>query len=209
MQFWLASHSRDRESVTRAWRTVPPFFGISTRSSHSGNPFATSLCMNPGLPMPDGYRSIVIGADPVPPHARQANRSGERRLRHFQRVEPSPQVEQQLGVEARAHLPGVDEVVLLEVADEQRPQTDAPALWVREAADHQLLRRLAFHLQPVRRAAVLIDGIPPLGHDPFPALLGCALPRLLTVQRSHALQGLTQREAEQSGTTLLERQRPQ
>jgi hypothetical protein len=37
------------------------FLGTSTRSSHDGNPFDTSFCQNPFLPMPDGYRSIVTG----------------------------------------------------------------------------------------------------------------------------------------------------
>ena len=61
MVFWLAIQSSDRVSVTSGWCTVPSFFGTSTRSSHAGKPFETSFWMNPFLPMPAGYRSIVIG----------------------------------------------------------------------------------------------------------------------------------------------------
>ena len=43
MLFWLASQSSDRVSETSGWCTVPPFFGTSTRSSQSGNPFETSF----------------------------------------------------------------------------------------------------------------------------------------------------------------------
>ena len=39
----------------------PKTFGASTRSSHAGKPFDTSLWKNPLLPMPDGKRSMVSG----------------------------------------------------------------------------------------------------------------------------------------------------
>ncbi len=61
MLFWLASQSSDRVSPARGWWTVPSFFGTSMRSSQDGNPRETSFWRNPGLPMPSGNRSIVIG----------------------------------------------------------------------------------------------------------------------------------------------------
>ena len=81
-------------------------------------------------------------------------------------------------------LPGEDEVVALEVADEQRAEADARALRIGEAADHELLRRLALHLQPVRRAAVLVRRVAPLRDDALPALAARALPRLRIVERA-------------------------
>ena len=54
MVFWLTIQSSDRISQTRGWWTVPAFFGTSTRSSHSGNPLDTFLCMKPFWLMPAG-----------------------------------------------------------------------------------------------------------------------------------------------------------
>ena len=54
MVFWFVIQSSDRLSVTTGWRTTPPFFGTSTRSSHSGKPFETSFCQNPFFAMPAG-----------------------------------------------------------------------------------------------------------------------------------------------------------
>jgi hypothetical protein len=59
--FWFVTHSSDRTSVTIGWCTTPPFFGTSARCSHSGNPFDTSFCQKPFVPIPAGYRSIVSG----------------------------------------------------------------------------------------------------------------------------------------------------
>ncbi len=61
MLFWFAIQTSERVSTTIGWCTVPPFFGTSTRSSHSGKPFETSFWKNPGAPMPEWYRSIVTG----------------------------------------------------------------------------------------------------------------------------------------------------
>ena len=47
-------HSSDAVSVTTAWWTTPSFFGTSTRCNHGGNPFETSFCQNPLVPMPAG-----------------------------------------------------------------------------------------------------------------------------------------------------------
>ena len=252
--------------VTSGWCTVPPFFGTSTRSSHSGKPFETSFCKKPFfadagrvalhrdrtaadvrqhdrrdrlvvggelalgdpvvgeqhlLGMRDHDVSLhdlarrLVGADaeqprmaqlavhrplderdlhddlgphPVRAQARQPDGLGERRLRDLERVQPRAQIEQQLRVEAGADLAGEDEVVPLEVADEQRAQADARALRIGEPADHELLRRLALHLQPVRRAAVLVRRVAPLRDDALPALAARALPRLRIVERRHALQ---------------------
>ena len=266
MQFWLASQSSDRASLTSGWCTVPSFFGTSTRSSHSGKPFDTSFWMKPFRPMPDGIalhrdraaanvrqhdrrdrlvvrRELALG-DPVVgeehllgmrDHGRSLTTSraalsvrtpssrGWRSLSctvHSMKatcttisgrtqcarrrgspvalvngglsissaIELRAQVEQQLGVEAGADLAGKDEVVALEVADEQRTETDARALRIGEAADDQLLARLALHLEPVRRAAMLVGRVAPLGDDAFPALRAGALPRLVIVERGDASQ---------------------
>ena len=132
----------------------------------------------------------------------------ERRRGDLERVEPRAQVEQQLRVEARADLAGEHEVVALEVADEQRAQADARALRIGEAADDELLARLALHLQPVRRAAVLVGRVAPLGDDALPALGARALPRL-AARRAAARAAAAARSgsALEQRAALVERQR--
>src|SRR5690242_8084764 len=93
---------------------------------------------------------------PVRAHPRQASRLREWRRRDLQRIELRAQLTQKLRVEAGADFTGEDEVVALVVADEQRAESDASALRVGEAADDELLRRLALHLEPVRRAPMLV-----------------------------------------------------
>ena len=78
---------------------------------------------------------------PVRAQARQAVGLRERRRRDFELVEPRAQLEQQLGVEARADLAGEHEISPVEVADEQRAEADAAALRIGEAADDEFLRR--------------------------------------------------------------------
>src|SRR5437899_44776 len=80
---------------------------------------------------------------PVRPQLRQPLRSRERRLGNLDAVESCTQLEQQLRVESCADLAGVDEVVSVIVADEQRTEADATALRIREPADDQLLGFLA------------------------------------------------------------------
>src|SRR4029453_18635873 len=95
-------------------------------------------------------------------------------------------IQEELRIESGADLAGEDEVVLLVVTDEERAEADAAALRVREPADDELLRRLAFHLQPVRRAAVLVSRVAPLRDHAFPALAAGAFPRLRVVERGHS-----------------------
>ena len=125
--------------------------------------------------------------DPVRAHARQPDRLGERRFRDFHRVEPRPQLHQQFRIKTGADLAGEHELSLVVMADQQRAESDASALGIGEAADHELPRRLALHLDPRLRPALLVAGIAALGDDPFPALRGRALPRLRIVQRLDAL----------------------
>src|SRR5438132_11998317 len=89
-----------------------------------------------------------LGTHPMRAFARQADRSGERRLRDLERIQPRAEVQQQLRIEARADLAREDKVdaALFEVADEQRAKADASALRSGEPADQELLRRLALHL---------------------------------------------------------------
>src|SRR5207248_10939946 len=126
-----------------------------------------------------------LGTNPVRA-ARQSAALRERRLRDLGAIEARAQLAQEPGVEPGAHLAGEDEVVAGEVADQERPQSDAAALGVGEAADDKLLRRLALHLQPVGRAAVLVRRVATLRNHPFPPLLARALPRLALVERRDA-----------------------
>src|SRR5262245_42720796 len=97
-------------------------------------------------PLDEGDLHDDLGTYPVRSNERQADSFGERRFRNLESVEPGAEIQQQLRIEACADLPGKNEVVPLEVAYKQRPQADPPALGISEAANHELLRRLAFHL---------------------------------------------------------------
>ena len=100
-------------------------------------------------PLDEGNPHNYLGTRPMRPNARQPDGFGERGPRDLERVEPCPEVQQQPRIEARANLPGKNELVVFEIADEQRAQAHANALRIGEAADHKLLRSLALHLQPV------------------------------------------------------------
>src|SRR5438128_6168687 len=92
-------------------------------------------------PLDEGDLHDNLGTHPMRAQARQSFASGERRLLDLETIEPRAQVEQQLRVEPGADLAGEDEIVLIEVADEERAQTGARALRIGEAADYELLRR--------------------------------------------------------------------
>lgn len=87
-------------------------------------------------------------------------------LGDFDLAEPCMQSDQLPHVEPCAGFAGKDELVAFEVA-EQRPETTAFTLWIIEAADCQLVRRLAFHLESIRGPAVFIGRIATLGNHPL------------------------------------------
>ena len=122
------------------------------------------------------------------------------------RVEPRSQIQQELCVEAGADLPGKHEIAAFVVADEQRAQADARALRIGEPAHDELLRRLALHLQPVLRAAMLVRRASPLGDHAFPALAPGALPRFLVVEQLDAPHRALERQLLQERPSLFERQ---
>ncbi len=127
--------------------------------------------------------------------------------RNLDRVEPPAQVEQQLRIEAGADLSREHQVRPVVVADQQRAEADARALRIGESADDELLRRLAFHLQPVLRAAVFVGRAAPFGDHAFPSLAPRALPRLRVVQELDAPHRRRERQFLQQGAPILERQR--
>src|SRR5437879_13624126 len=88
-----------------------------------------------------------LGPHPMGADARQAGRFCEGAARNLESVEALAEVEEQLGVEARADLPRENEIVALEVAKQDRAEAPAHALRIGEAADDQLLRGLALHLE--------------------------------------------------------------
>ncbi len=132
---------------------------------------------------------------------------GEWRVRDFDGIESSAEIEQELGVEARAHFAGEHEILTLEIPDEQRSEANACALRIGEAADDQLLGRFAFHLEPMRRAAVFVRRIAPFGDDTLPALAARLFPRLGVVKRGHARERRTHRNCGQQCSARIERER--
>src|SRR6266571_8328478 len=107
-------------------------------------------------PFDEGSLHDDFRQHPMCTKARQPFGFRERRFRDLELVEPRTQVQQQLRVEAGADFAGKDEIIPIEIPHEQRAETDTAAPWIRESANDELLRSLALHLQPVRRAAVLV-----------------------------------------------------
>src|SRR5215470_3708249 len=97
-----------------------------------------------------------FGSHPVCTNARQSFGPRERRVWDLELVQPSTKLQQQFRVEARADFAGEDEIIPIKVAYQQRAETDTAALRIRESADDEFLSGLALHLQPMRRAAVLV-----------------------------------------------------
>src|SRR5262249_55565398 len=127
----------------------------------------------------DDLRPHPVGAD-----AGQARAAGERRRRNLERVEPRAQIAQQFRVEAGADPSGEHEILTIarrlalrtprvsrrgEIADEQRAEADARTLRIGEAANDELLAGFDLHLEPVRRAAMLVARPASLRDDAFPA----------------------------------------
>src|SRR5262245_29382312 len=115
------------------------------------------------------------------PRSRQAAGLRERRRGDLEDVEAASQVQQELRVETGADLAGEDEVGSVLVADEQSAKADARPLRVGEPSDNELLRRLALHLQPVLRAAMLVGRTAPFRDHPFPTLTPGEVPRCLMI----------------------------
>src|SRR5262249_20704724 len=120
-----------------------------------------------------------FGYYPMGSNARQPCGPCERRFRDLQPVESRTQIQQQLRIEAGADFAGEDEIVPIEVSDEQCTQTHAGSLRIRVSANNEFLRRFALHLEPVRRATVLVQRSAPLGNHSFPSLAARTLPRLV------------------------------
>src|SRR5436309_574200 len=140
-------------------------------------------------PLDEGDLHDDLGTHPVRPNSGQPDGFGERGFWNLERIEPRAEFHQQLHIEARTYLAGEDKIFILEITYEQRAQTDSSSLRVGEPADHKLLRRLALHLHPVRRAAMLVQRVPPLCNDAFPAFAAGPLPWFWIRQQGHALQG--------------------
>src|ERR1700722_6701577 len=147
--------------------------------------------------------------NPMRADTRQADRFGEGAFGDFDFVEPRTQSDQLLRVEACAHLAGEDELIAFEVAKQQRAEPTAFALRISEAADHQLLRRLAFHLEPMRRPAMFIGRIATLGDHAFPPFATSPVPWLLAGNLRDGVEGRPQPEIAQNRTALREWQRHQ
>src|SRR5690606_10944368 len=81
------------------------------------------------------------------------------------RVQPLPQVPQQLLREPGADSASVAQAVALVRAHQERAQPAARARRLREAADHELLVAHALHLQPVPAPPGLVRRIRALGDD--------------------------------------------
>src|SRR4026209_906266 len=129
-----------------------------------------------------------LGTYPVRPDAWQPDGFSERGFRNLERIEPRAEFHEQLGIEARTDFPGEDEILILVIADKQCAQADPSSLRIGEPAHHELLRRFALHLQPVRGSAMFVKGTAALRNDAVPTLGARPLPGSWICKRPHALQ---------------------
>src|SRR4051794_31379583 len=127
-------------------------------------------------PLDEGDLDDDVWLYPVGAQPGQAGSLREGSRVHLERVQPGAQFEQQLRIESGPDLAGEGEIVAVVIADHQRTQADASPLRIREAADHELLRELALHLQPVPGASMLVWRATPFRDDAFPAFASRPLP---------------------------------
>src|SRR5688500_1207421 len=90
-------------------------------------------------PFHEGDLHDDLGAHPMRAQFRQSDGFRERRSLDLKAVQLRAKAQEQLGVEAGSYLARENKIVFVEVADEQRSQSHAPALRIGEAADHELL----------------------------------------------------------------------
>ena len=137
----------------------------------------------------------------------QADGLREGRRRQFDGVEAPSQIQQEPGVETRADLAGIDEIAVFVVPDQQGAEADARALRIGKSADDEFLRRLALHLQPMLRAAMLVRRAAPFRNDAFPALPAGTLPRFLVVEQCDATHRRIEWQFLQERASIFKRQR--
>src|SRR6185503_4781712 len=108
---------------------------------------------------------------PVCSHTRQTNRTRERWFLDLQLVELRTQIEQQLRVESGSNLSSKNEIVVFEITNEKRTQTDSLPLRIGKPSHEKVLRHLTFHLEPLLRTSMLVDRTASLCDDAFPTFV--------------------------------------
>jgi len=129
----------------------------------------TKLAVHGPFDKPDLHLDLRLY--PVCSHARQTNCTRERRFLDLQLVELRTKIQQQLRVESSSNLSSKNEIVVFEITNEKRAQTDSLALRICKSTDKKILRQLAFHLELLFRTSMLVDGSAPLRNDAFPTFL--------------------------------------
>ena len=159
-------------------------------------------------PFDEGDLHDDLGTRPVNPQARQAFGFRERRRRNLEAIQSIAEVEQQLRVESRCRS-------CRRRRNRRRRNSRRAARPVRRVLPCGSVNppttsscaSLALHLQPVRRAPLLVGRVAPLGDDAFPALAAGPLPRLRIVERGDALERRLKRQSIEERAPLVERQR--
>ncbi len=190
-------------SVAAHASITPSSLAVSSRA-HRQQAWVAELSV--GGPFDERHLHGDLRAHPMGPLG-QAGGPGERRIRDGQRVQPGPQVQQQLRVEAGAHLAGEHQVGAVAVADQQRAQPHPAALGIGEPADDELAGVLESSSSASAATAVLVGRTPALGDDAFPALAGRPLPGLRVLDQFHPFQRRFDRQRLQQRPPLLQRQR--
>src|SRR5262249_14438350 len=147
-----------------------------------------------------------LGRHPMGAKAWQSFGFSEWRFWDLELVEPRTKLQQQLRVEAGADFAGEDEIIPIEVSHEQCAETDAAALRIRESSNDEFLCGLALHLQPVRRAAVLVRWCAALCDHSFPSFPASTLPGVVVRNFWNVRQRRTEREVVKQCASSVERQ---
>src|SRR5215210_8624462 len=121
-----------------------------------------------------------LGADPEGA-GRHRLEGRERRRVLLELAQPPAQFAQRCVVEAGAHLAGVAERAVLVVAHEERAEVGPRSPRSGEAADHELLLRVALQLQPVARATARVRAVGALRDHALEPLLARLAEELLAV----------------------------
>src|SRR5262245_5032912 len=99
-------------------------------------------------PLDEGYLHDDLGLYPMCAKSRKPLGLRKGRFGKLDPIQPRAQVQQELRVKSGADFAGKHEIMLMKISNQQRSQSHATALRIRESADDELLRSFAIHLQP-------------------------------------------------------------
>ncbi len=159
-------------------------------------------------PFDERHLDAELGTDPMRTQTRQADRFRERRRGDLEPIEPGAHVDQLFVVVSRCR-------PCRRTADHRRcrwPTSSAPRPTRAPCGSvkppiRNVVRELALHLQPVRRAAVFVGRRAALGDDALPAFAAGHASRVLHHDQGDVLERHRQRQRGEQRPAFVERSR--